>query len=57
VAGTPRDPLWFLRDRSALARRFVLAEVLAERRGAVVRPRPPGPATPPASPPERKKQG
>jgi hypothetical protein len=40
------DPLWWLRDREALVRRFVLSQVMGEPKS---RQRRRGPPTPPVS--------
>lgn len=41
--GRPGDPLWWLRDRDALLRRFVLAQVVGEPKSRQTRRGPPKP--------------
>jgi len=47
------DPLWWLRDRDALVRRFVLSQVMGapkSRQGRRGPPEPPEPPVPPVPP-------
>ncbi len=44
------DPLWWLRDREALVRRFVLSQVMGEPKSRQRRPGPPVPPVPPVPP-------
>ncbi len=43
------DPLWWLRDREALVRRFVLSQVMGEPKSRQRRPGPPVPQVGPGS--------